>query len=160
MIQQNAANENVNSELNISFIASIKELGISRLLSQCGVRKDSRKIKGEVSNDKRTAFEIFQFLLLMVFQGCNLYRFLGSKKQDIACSKSTYHRFLSNEHYNWKRFILLLAAKVTIFAVAICSSVIPVLSCWSVPSMRGTPYMNALAFSTYHRSECGFMVAM
>ena len=115
MIQQNAANENVNSELNISFIASIKELGISRLLSQCGVRKDSRKIKGEVSNDKRTAFEIFQFLLLMVFQGCNLYRFLGSKKQDIACSKSTYHRFLSNEHYNWKRFILLLAAKVTIF---------------------------------------------
>ncbi len=115
MISQNAANENANSELNISFIASIKELQISALLNQCGIRKDSRKIKGELSDDKRTSFEIFQFLLLMVFQGCNLYRFLGSKKQDIACSKSTYHRFLSNEHYNWKRFILLLAARVTIF---------------------------------------------
>ena len=63
----------------------------------------------------RKAFEIFQFLLRMVFQGCNLYRYLGSKKQDIACSKSTYHRFLGNEHYNWRRFITLLAAKVTVF---------------------------------------------
>ena len=51
----------------------------------------------------------------MVFQGCNLYRYLGSKKQDIACSKSTYHRFLGNEHYNWRRFITLLAAKVTMY---------------------------------------------
>jgi hypothetical protein len=115
MVQQNAVNENANSDLNISFIASIKELDISRLLTQCGVRKDSRMIKGESTNKKRSVFEIFQFLLLMAFQGCNLYRFLGSKKQDIACSKSTYHRFLSNEHYNWKRFILLLSAKVTIF---------------------------------------------
>ena len=63
----------------------------------------------------RKAFEIFQFLLRMVFQGCNLYRYLGSKKQDIACSKSTYHRFLGNGHYNWRRFITLLAAKVTVF---------------------------------------------
>ena len=48
----------------------------------------------------------------MVFQGCNLYRYLGSEKQDIACSKSTYHRFLGNEHYNWRRFITLLAAGI------------------------------------------------
>ena len=115
MIHQNTVNENAHSDLNTSFIASIKELHISSLLSQCGIRKDSRKINGERSDDKRTAFEIFQFLLLMVFQGCNLYRFLGSKKQDIACSKSTYHRFLGNEHYNWKRLILLLSARVTIF---------------------------------------------
>lgn len=115
MIQQNSVSENTHFELNISFIAAIKELNISSLLSQCGIRKDSRKIKGELSDNKRTAFEIFQFLLLMAFQGCNLYRFLGSKKQDIACSKNTYQRYLSNEHYNWKRFILLLAAKVTIY---------------------------------------------
>lgn len=98
----------------MSFIAAIKELDISGLLFRCGIRKDSRKLKGESSDEKRTAFEIFQFLLLMVFQGCNLYRYLGSKKQDIACSKSTYHRFLSNEHYNWKRFLTALAAKVTV----------------------------------------------
>ncbi len=70
---------------------------------------------GEYSPDKRTAFEIFQFLILLVFQGCNLFRFLGSKKQDIACSKSTYHRFLSDCHYNWRRFITLLATSVTRF---------------------------------------------
>ena len=112
MIQHNETKENPNYELNVSFIAAIKELDISGILSRCGIRKDSRKLKGESSDEKRTAFEIFQFLLLMVFQGCNLYRYLGSKKQDIACSKSTYHRFLGNEHYNWRRFITLLAAKL------------------------------------------------
>lgn len=115
MIQHNGTKENPNHELNLSFIAAIKELDISGLLFRCGIRKDSRKLKGESSDGKRTAFEIFQFLLLMVFQGCNLYRYLGSKKQDIACSKSTYHRFLSNEHYNWRRFITLLAARVTVY---------------------------------------------
>ena len=99
IIQHNETKENPNYELNVSFIAAIKELDISGILSRCGIRKDSRKLKGESSDEKRTAFEIFQFLLLMVFQGCNLYRYLGSKKQDIACSKSTYHRFLGNEHY-------------------------------------------------------------
>lgn len=115
MIQHNGAKENPNHELNMSFIAAIRELDISGLLFRCGIRKDSRRLNGEPSDGKRTAFEIFQFLLLMVFQGCNLYRYLGSKKQDIACSKSTYHRFLSNEHYNWRRFITLLAARVTVF---------------------------------------------
>ena len=112
MIQHFEAAENPNKALNVSFVNAIKTLGISGLLSRCGIYKDSRTISGESSGSKRSAFEIFQFLLLMVFQGCNLYRFLGSKKQDIACSKSTYHRFLSNEHYNWHRFITLLAAKV------------------------------------------------
>lgn len=112
MIQHNGAKENPNHELNMSFIAAIKELDISGLLFRCGIRKDSRKLNGESSDEKRTAFEIFQ---LMVFQGCNLYRYLGSKKQDIACSKSAYHRFLGNEHYNWRRFITLLAARVTVF---------------------------------------------
>ncbi len=112
MIQHIEAAENPNSTLNVSFIQAVKDLYISSLLPQCGIRKDARTIAGEVSGEKRSAFEIFQFLLMMVFQGCNLYRFLGSKKQDIACSKSTYHRFLSNEHYNWTRFITLLAARV------------------------------------------------
>lgn len=112
MIHHSGANENPNSALNVNFVNAIKAIGISGLLSQCGIRKDSRAIAGESSGSKRSAFEIFQFLLLMVFQGCNLYRFLGSKRQDIACSKSTYHRFLGNEHYNWRRFITLLAAKV------------------------------------------------
>ena len=112
MILHFGASENPNDALNVSFVNAIKVLNISGLLSQCGIRKTSRTIAGESNGGKRSAFEIFQFLLLMVFQGCNLYRYLGSKRQDIACSKSTYHRFLANEHYNWRRFITMLAAKI------------------------------------------------
>ena len=115
MIQHITAEENPNKELNISFISAIKELEISKLLTKCGIRKDTRLQSGETSCGKRSAYEIFQFLLLMVFQGCNLYHYLGSKKQDLACSKNTYSRFLGNEHYNWHKFILLLAVKVTVF---------------------------------------------
>ena len=103
MIQHFETAENPNSALNVSFVSAIKSLNISSLLSQCGIRKDSRTIAGESGGNKRSAFEIFQFLLLMVFQGCNLYRFLGSKKQDIACSKSTYHRFLSNRSFAFSK---------------------------------------------------------
>ena len=112
MLHQIADNINTPDEINVSFISAIKELKISKLLDICGIRKSARKIEGEASAEKRTAFEIFQFLLLMVFQGCNLHRFLGSKKQDIACSKSTYNRFLNDCHYNWRRFVTMLAANV------------------------------------------------
>ena len=112
MIHQNNEIRNTEQEFNVSFIRAIQELQISKLLHQCGIRKTARTLSGETSSNKRTAFEIFQFLLLMVFQGCNLFRFIGSKKQDIACSKSTYNRFLNNCHYNWRRFITLLAAGV------------------------------------------------
>lgn len=113
MIHQNHENRNTENEINASFIDAIKELKISKLLHQCGIRKTARTLSNETSSDNRTAFEIFQFLLLLAFQGYNLFRFLGSKKQDIACSKSTYHRFLNNCHYNWRRFITLLAVSVT-----------------------------------------------
>lgn len=112
MIQQNQGNENTQSALNVSFISAIREMKISKLLHDSNIRKETRTLDGEGNSKKRSAFEIFQFLLLMVFQGCNLYRYLGSKKQDIACSKSTYHRFLNDRHYNWKKFITLLAASV------------------------------------------------
>lgn len=100
------------NEINTNFISAIRQLKLSKLLNQCGIRKTARTLSGEHSCEKRTAFEIFQFLILMAFQGTSLFRFLGSKKQDIACSKSTYHRFLSNCNYNWRRFITLLAASV------------------------------------------------
>ena len=67
MIQHNETKENPNYELNVSFISAIKELDISGILSRCGIRKDSRERKGESSDEKRAAFEVFQFLLLMVF---------------------------------------------------------------------------------------------
>ncbi len=59
------------------------------------------------------AYEVFQFLLLLVFQGKNLFRFLHSKHRDQAVSKNTYYRFLNESSYNWGRFLMLLAVKVT-----------------------------------------------
>ena len=49
---------------------------------------------------------------MLVFQGKNLFRFLNSKYKDQAVSKNTYYRFLNESSYNWKKFLLLLAAKV------------------------------------------------
>lgn len=114
MIPQNNTNDKGQTELNIQFIHAIRELKISILLKQSNICKTSRSRNGD-GGKKRTAFEIFQFLLMLVFEGTNLFRFLGSKKQDIACAKSTYYRFLSNCHYNWRRFVLLLSGKIAAY---------------------------------------------
>lgn len=114
MIPQKNTNENTLPEINIQFINAIRELKICTLLKQSNICKTSRSRNGD-GGKKRTAFEIFQFLLMLVFEGTNLFRFLGSKKQDIACAKSTYYRFLSNCHYNWRRFVLLLSGKAAAY---------------------------------------------
>lgn len=86
-----------------TFCYAIKELQIGKLLRQSNIRKSCDV----------PAFEVFQFLLLLVFQGKNLFRFLNSKHKDEAVSKNTYYRFLNETSYNWKKFLFLLALKVT-----------------------------------------------
>ena len=86
-----------------TFSDAIKELQIGTLLRQSNIRKSCGV----------PAFEVFQFLLLLVFQGKNLFRFLNSKHKDEAVSKNTYYRFLNETSYNWKKFLFLLALKVT-----------------------------------------------
>lgn len=114
MIPQNTANEKTLSEINIQFINALRELKASTLLKQSNICKGSRSRNGD-GGKKRTAFEIFQFLLMLVFEGTNLFRFLGPKKQDIACAESTYYRFLSNCHYNRRRFVLLLSGRAAAY---------------------------------------------
>ena len=63
MIPPKAENENTKAEINANFIAAFRELKISLLLHSCNIRKSSRTLAGEKSGEKRTAFEIFQFLL-------------------------------------------------------------------------------------------------
>lgn len=99
MIYQNAQNENTQNQ----FSNAIKELQIGKLLRKSNIRKSCGI----------SAYEVFQFLLLLVFQGKNLFRFLNSKHKDQAVSKNTYYRFLNETSYNWGRFLLLLAVKVT-----------------------------------------------
>ena len=103
MIYQNVKTENTKTEnISTKFSDAISELQIGKLLRSSNIRK----------NCGIPAFEVFQFLLLLVFQGKNLFRFLNSKHKDTAVSKNTYYRFLNETSYNWKKFLLLLSAKV------------------------------------------------
>ena len=99
MIYQMKQNEHTQNQ----FSNAIKELRIGKLLRKSNITKSCGI----------PAYEVFQFLLLLVFQGKNLFRFLNSKHKEQAVSKNTYYRFLNEVSFNWKKFILLLAAKVT-----------------------------------------------
>ena len=99
MIYQNDKNENTQNQ----FSNALKELQIGKLLRNSNITKSCGI----------SAYEVFQFLLLLVFQGRNLFRFLNSKHKDQAVSKNTYYRFLNGASYNWSRFLLLLSTKVT-----------------------------------------------
>ena len=101
----NHTDGNNNPEIQCRFGDAIRELGICRLLKESNIRK---KKGGSV-------YGIFQFLLLLVFQNCNLFHFLNSKKQDMAFSKNTYYRFLNEPRYNWQRFLTLLSARVVAY---------------------------------------------
>ena len=99
MIYQNAETENTQNQISYA----IRELGLGKMLRKANITK----------NCGVPAYEVFQFLLLLVFQGKNLFRFLHSKHRDQAVSKNTYYRFLNESSYNWGRFLMLLAVKVT-----------------------------------------------
>ena len=103
MITENSKNVNTENAVKCQFGDAIRELKISSLLKSSNIRKQ----KGG------SVFDIFQFLLLLVFQNHNLYHFLNSKKRETAFSKNTYYRFLNESKYNWKKFITLLAVRVT-----------------------------------------------
>ena len=98
MINQNTQTENTQNK----FSKAISELQIGKLLRKSNITKSCGV----------SAYEVFQFLLLLVFQGKNLFRFLNSKHKDQAVSKNTYYRFLNESSYNWKKFLTLLSAKV------------------------------------------------
>ncbi len=99
MINQMSQNENTQNQ----FSNAIKELQIGKLMRKSNIIKSCGV----------SAYEVFQFLLLLVFQGRNLFRFLNSKRKEGAVSKNTYYRFLNDTSFNWTKFLLLLAAKVT-----------------------------------------------
>ena len=94
---------NKNDHTPNKFSHALKELQIGKLLRKSNITKSCGV----------SAYEVFQFLLLLVFHGKNLFRFLNSKHKDLAVSKNTYYRFLNETSYNWSRFLLLLAVKVT-----------------------------------------------
>ena len=94
---------NQNEKTQNHFSNAVKELQIGKLLRKANITKSCGV----------SAYEVFQFLLLLVFQGKNLFRFLNSKHRDQAVSKNTYYRFLNDTSFNWTKFLLLLSAKMT-----------------------------------------------
>ena len=93
---------NQNKNTQNQFSNAIRELQIGKLLRRSNISKSCGV----------SAYKVFQFLLLLIFQGKNLFRFLNSKRKDQAISKNTYYRFLNDTSFNWTKFILLLSAKV------------------------------------------------
>ena len=94
---------NQNDHTPNTFSDALKELQIGKLMRKSNITKSCGV----------SAYEVFQFLLLLAFQGKNLFRFLNSKHKDQTVSKNTYYRFLNETSYNWSKFLLLLAVKVT-----------------------------------------------
>lgn len=93
---------NQNDHTLNSFSDTFKDLQIGKLLQQSNITKSCGV----------SAYEVFQFLFLLAFQGKNLFRFLNSKHKDQSVSKNTYYRFPNETSYNWSKFLLLFAVKV------------------------------------------------
>lgn len=94
--------DNSSEKTKNALLHTLKTLNISQLLRQAGIKKAQGA----------STFEVFRFLILLVFQGKNLYRYLDSERKDQAFSKNTYYRFLNESTYAWRRFLLLLSVKV------------------------------------------------
>ena len=99
MLYQNYSFEQSQNQI----FSILKDLQIAKLLYKANIRKGCGL----------SALEMFQRLVMLVFHGKNLFRSLESKHNDHAASKSSYYRFLSNPSFNWKKFLLLLAIRVT-----------------------------------------------
>ena len=112
MLHQNEEKSKQEKEGKQRFMGAMKTLGIAAPLWQNSIRKESRKYGKEKDSSRRSAYELFKTLLLLVFQGENLYRFLSSDKGETTCSKNSYYRFLEDCHANWNRFVMLLAVRV------------------------------------------------
>lgn len=93
---------NSSEQTQIALFKAFSALGIADILRKAGIRKACGY----------SAYEVFKFLFLLVFQGKNLFRFLNSTRGSAAVSKNTYYRFLNTATFNWRRFLSLLAAKV------------------------------------------------
>lgn len=94
--------KNQTEKTQVIIFQAIKDLRIAETLRKSGIRKAQG----------HSTFEVFKFLLLLVFQGKNLFRFLDSERSDQAVSKNTYYRFLNCPTYNRRKFLTLLSAKV------------------------------------------------
>jgi len=93
---------NPSEKLVSNFYRLFKTLKIGQTLHACGIRKFCGI----------SVIEVFGFLISLVFTGKSLNRYLNSERGDILPGKDTYYRFLNNNHYSWRKFLLTMAARV------------------------------------------------
>ena len=71
MLHQNEEKNKQEKESQQRFMGAMKTLGIAGLLRQSSIRKESRKRGSEKDGSRRSEYELFKMLLLLVFQGGN-----------------------------------------------------------------------------------------
>jgi len=108
MIHQN----NLSEQSQNGFSQIFSYLKVGALLRQAGIRKSYGF----------SSFVVFQILFQMVFQGLSLLRLLESKRGENLPHKDVYYRFLNDSQFNWRRFYLLVCAKVIGFFETLTSS--------------------------------------
>jgi hypothetical protein len=74
---------------------------VGNLLNRCGIKK----LKGV------SPLAIFEAIFLLAFQGHNFYRGIVLNEQ-LGFQKDAAYDLLENPRYNWRRFLLRLAAKI------------------------------------------------
>ena len=74
------------------FLNAINQLQIGKLLRKCNITKNGGVL----------VYEVFQFLLLLVFQGKIYSVSWIPNHKDQSVPKNTYYCFLSETSYNWK----------------------------------------------------------
>lgn len=96
MIAKNNTNNQLPTEIKLIF----KELNMFKHLRNAGIKKF---VGYPCSN-------IFQLIFCLIFENKNWFQMLKSKKARDIPGKNTMYRFLNKSTFNWRRFLLLLAA--------------------------------------------------
>jgi hypothetical protein len=84
-----------------------------RFISSFSIRKSGSLLKrSNIDKEKGISpVSVFRVLFTLVFTGKNLYRTLEAGGS-CGMVKDTVYRFLNSVHTNWRRFLLLLSARV------------------------------------------------
>ena len=99
ILPENTAAENRSASYVATFF---KEHKIGKALRQSNFSKQ----KGFPCKD------LLQFLVMLVFMGKNLWRYLDTDAGNAPFQKDAVYRFLNNCSYNWRKFLLLISSKI------------------------------------------------
>ena len=99
ILSENMSDENRSANYVTKFF---KEHKVGQLLR----KSNFLKLKGFPCKD------LLQFLVMLVFMGKNLWRYLDTDAGNSPFQKDTIYRFLNNCCNNWRKFLLLLSSQI------------------------------------------------